>query len=572
MSRIIKRIFPLLLTLVILTSIGWYLFEYDPAFTRDILLQHARRLEEKGDHSAAVKLYNFAYEHTGGSDEVAIELAEKFKEIGNYSKAEYTLRKAIADGGTVELYMALSRTYVEQGKLRDAVLMLENASPQMQEQLKALRPKAPVASVLSGSYREYLTLELQSDGNKIYVSYDRDYPSARTDAYTGPISLDIGETTLFALSVSENGLVSPLAVYNYIIYDVVEVVTFVDKTFEQTVRTILGYGPSRVIYSDALWAVEEMTLPGNLQTCQDLKWMTNLKKLRIEGGILDDASALSACTKLEQLQIIGSSISSDLLKIIGTLENLKVLELTENGISSIDPLSNLKKLEHINLSNNAIRDISPLVGLNNLQSLNLSSNALISLEGLEALTNLKVLDVSFNSIVTTAPLSSMVTLEQLNVSSNSLRALDGIEYLTQLQILKAAYNELVDIELLSHCQALTYLDVSHNTLLDITICAQLPMLEELDFSYNEVSALPDFKKECALKVIHGEYNKISSLKKLGGLKSLTHIYMNYNTEISAISSLANCPSLLEVYVYGTRVTKVSDLTDKGILVVYSPNP
>jgi hypothetical protein len=130
--------------------------------------------------------------------------------------------------------------------------MLENASSEMQAILEPLRPKAPVASHMSGSYREYLTVELTAGEHKIYVANNQDYPSAKTDAYTGPIQLPSGETTLFALSVAENGLVSPLVVYNYIIYNVVEVVEFADETFDNAIRQVLGYGPSRVIYSDAL--------------------------------------------------------------------------------------------------------------------------------------------------------------------------------------------------------------------------------------------------------------------------------------------------------------------------------
>lgn len=572
MSRIIKRIFPLLLTFLILFSIGWYLFEYDPAFTRDVLLHQARRLEDKGNHSAAVWLYNLAYDHTGGSDEVAIELAEKFKEIGNYSKAEYTLRKAISNNGSVELYIALSRTYVEQGKLRDAVLMVENASTQIQDQLNALRPKAPVASVLSGSYREYLTVTFQADDHKIYVASDLDYPSATSDAYTGPISILSGETTLFALSVSDNGLVSPLAVYNYIVYDVVEAVKFTDDAFDYAVRQALGYSANRVIYSDALWGITELTLGPAVKSCQDLKWLPNLQSLTIDGSAMEDTEAFAVCSKLEKLEIRRTTLSSDMVKIIGGMLNLRALTLTECSISSITSIQNLSKLEYLDLSGNAIRDISILGNLKNLTYLDLSHNALIDLDGLAELHQLSVLDISFNSIVSPDALEAIISLRELNLSSNALRNLDCVKNLIHLQKLEAAYNELLDIDALVSCQALTYLDVSHNTLLNVDSAASLPLLQVLDFSYNEVAQFPNFDKSHPLQILRAEYNQLHSLKKLAGMTNLTHLYLNYNQELSSISSLTSCTSLLEVYVYGTRVTKVSELTDKGVLVVYSPDP
>ena len=570
MKNFMKRIFPVLLAAVIVVSIGWYLLEYDPGFTRDVILRQARYLEQEGNHSAAVWLYNLAYDHFGGSDDVAIELAENFKEIGNYSKAEYTLRKAIEDGGNAELYIALCRTYVEQGKLRDAVLMLENVSGDMKAQLEAMRPAAPEATLPSGSYRQYLTVELTAQGNTIYVADDNDYPSSLTDAYTGPIQLTSGETTLFAVSVGENGLVSPLAVYNYIIYDVVEAVTFTDPGFEAAVRLALGYGPDRVIYSNELWSITELTLPADVGSSADLKWLTNLEKLTVSGGVLDDGAALAGCTALESLSVSGSTLSTQVMEAIGTLTGLQELTLTECGISSIAPLAGLTGLTQLDLSSNAIRDISALSGLTALKRLDLSSNALISLTGLYGLAELEYLDVSYNSIVSTVPLAEMTSLKELDVSSNALRSLDSIGNLTGLEKFSAAYNELLDLDALENCQALVYLDVSHNTLLNVDMAASLTALQELNFSYNEVTQLPSFAADCALQVINGSYNQVSTLKKLSGLVNLSYVYMDYNEEISSVSPLTNCKALKEVYVYGTKVRTVSALTKLGVLVVYSP--
>lgn len=571
MKKFIKRIFPVLLSALILFSIGWYLLEYDPAFTRDILLSQARSLEENGNHNAAVWLYNLAYEHFGSSDEVAIELANKFIEMGNYSKAEYTLRKAIEDGGNVALYMALSNTYVQQGKLRDAVLMLENVSGDMKQKLEALRPVAPAANYPSGTYSQYLSLELIAEGCAVFVADDNDYPSSLTDAYTGPIRLTSGETTLFAVSVGENGLVSSLSVYNYIIHDVVEAVTFADAGFDAALRRQMGYNPFRVIYSNELWAVTELTLDAAVGSCADLKWLPNLQKLTVVGGVLDDPAALAGCSALQQLNVNGTTVTTEMLESIATLPELKVLALEECGISSIAPLAELTSLTSLDLSNNAIRDISALAGLTGLTSLDLGSNALISLMGLEKLSALTSLDVSYNSIVSTAPLAAMTSLEVLNVTSNALRSLDSIGNLVQLKSLYASHNELLDLDPLTNCLALTHLDVSHNTLLNINAVSALTALEELDFSYNEVNQLPTFATDYALRVINGSYNQIASLKKLAGLVNLTHIYMDYNEEINSVNALTACPALKEVYVYGTKVRSVSALTKLGILVIYSPD-
>ena len=147
MKRLLHILVPLMLSLLILISIGWYFLKYDPQFTRDILLSQARYQDEIGNHSAAVWFYDLAYLQSDHDDSVALELAEQYIAIGNFTKAEYTLSHAIADGADVQLYIALCKTYVMQNKLLDAVTMLNNvADPAIKDQLTALRPEAPVPS------------------------------------------------------------------------------------------------------------------------------------------------------------------------------------------------------------------------------------------------------------------------------------------------------------------------------------------------------------------------------------------------------------------------------------------
>ena len=126
MNKALRVILPILLVVVIVCSLVWYLMEYDPSFTRDTIMSTARAFDNAGQHRIAAWLYDMAYLQSEGNDEIAIELAEHYKSNGNYTKAEYTLSGAIADGGTLDLYIALCQTYVEQDKLLDAVNMLNN--------------------------------------------------------------------------------------------------------------------------------------------------------------------------------------------------------------------------------------------------------------------------------------------------------------------------------------------------------------------------------------------------------------------------------------------------------------
>ncbi len=570
MKRAIKIIVPLLLSIAIVLSIGWYLFEYDPDFTRDVLLQQARRLEDSGNHAAAVWFYELAYAQSRNNDQVAIELAQQFKAIGNYTKAEYTLSKAIQDGGSVDLYIALCQTFVEQNKLLDAVQMLEKVNNKaIKEELDALRPAMPTASIPSGFYSEYLTISLEAQG-KLYFSLDGEYPSIPEDLYTGSIPLPQGETTIWAICVGENGLVSPPAVLSYSIGGVVEEVKFADAAMEAAIRQQLGISVERVLYTNELWNLRSFTVPSTALSCQDLRWLPNLRELTIEGNVIDSLDALEPLLDLEKITITDSVVSSKDLQILAKLPALKSLTLSGCGISSITNLAAATSLEYLDLRNNTIRDISVISGMTSLQELYIGNNALVSLEQLEALTQLRILDVSYNSLVSTAPVSSLTALERLDVSGNGLMKLEGIEALTALKEFSAAHNKLIEVDVLSGCKELEKLDISYNTLLNINIITDLVKLLELNFANNEISTLPSLKNNTNLVIINGSHNQLSTLQSLGGLKKLKYVYMDYNKGITTLYTLVDCPALEIVNVYGTGVRNASILTDRGVIVNYNP--
>ncbi len=571
MKRAIKMIVPILLSIVILLSIGWYLFEYDPDFTRDMLLNQARYLESQGKLSSAVWFYDLAYHQSENNDQVAIELAEQFKSIGNYTKAESTLSKAIQDGGSLDLYIALCKTFVEQDKLLDAVQMLEMVNNKaIKAELDALRPQAPTASLDSGTYHKFLTVSLANTSGRLYFSTDSQYPSLLEDSYYGPIALSRGDNTIFALCVNDLGLVSTPAVFTYHISDVVELVTFADSAMEEAVRQQAGIQGDRVIYSKDLWAVKEFTVPSNASSCQDLKWLPNLEKLTIQGNVIDDLSPIQNMMRLQKIYIQDSVISSKDVERIGQLKNLTELQLSGCNLSTIAGLAYAATLEYLDLSNNSIRDISILKSMTRLHTLNLSKNALVSLEDLGSISSLRSLDVSYNSLVTTAPLASLTELTYLSISGNSLKLLEGIEALTKLQRFFAAENDLVDIQVLEGCKELVELDVSNNTLLSVSVVSNFAKLERLFFAHNEVQKLPVFATGCPLATIDGSYNELENLDALKDMEKLQYVFMDYNNEIRSVAPLKNCMALIIVNVYKTKVTTVDFLRERGVTVNYSP--
>ena len=570
MKRILRRVLPILLVIVVICSIAWYLFVYDREFTRDVLLTSARYFDERGNHNFAAWLYRQAYLQSDNNEQVAIELAEQFKELGNYTQAEITLSGAIADGGSAELYIALCKTYVEQNKLLDAVTMLDNISnPQIKEQLDAIRPKVPEVNYAPGTYSQYITLNFTAAGGKLYTTTDGDYPSIEDEPSTGEITLVSGENTVFALVVGENGLVSPLSIYGYVVINVIEEVTLEDLTLDSLVRQQLGIDADAALYSNDLWNITKLNIPDGLSSYNDLSYFPYLEKLTVEGSTADGMESLQKLTQLTHLSLKDCIVSSGDLEIIANLPALTNLTLNECNLSNIENLSSATKLTTLDLSSNAIRDLSPLTFLSSLESLNLSHNALTSLNAISSLSGLKVLDISYNSLESVAPLSALTQLQELYISNNAIATLLGMDNLVNLTVLDASFNALTDITQLGSLTKLETLDISSNQLTDISCLSPLKALQFFYFSRNQVTALPAWEAGSVLVTIDGSYNALQTIAGLAGFAKLNHVLMDYNN-IKAVDALATCHNLIKVSVMGNPVKDVSALTDMDVIVNYNP--
>lgn len=571
MKKVLKILLPILLSVAVIGCLIWYLFVYDREFTRDILLSQARYQESQGNHDAAAWFYDRAYDHANQDEDVAIELANQYKSIGNYTKAEFTLANAIADGGHAELYVALCKTYVEQDKLLDAVEMLDNISDaNIKAQLDALRPAAPVSNYEDGFYSEYIRVELTVQGGQTFVSTSGQYPSVFDTPYDQPIALAAGETTIYAVTVSDNGLVSPLSVYGYTVGGVIEEVSFADPAVEALIREKLSVNEGSILYTDQLWSIEELVMPAQALDYSDLALLPYLKKLTIESGISEQLKNIGSLSRLEELKLLDCRPSGEDLALIAAIPTLTKLTLADCGLSSIAALEPAQKLTYLDLNGNTIRNISVLGKMPHLEEVYLAHNALTDLSVFANLTNLQRLDVSYNSIPSIAPICSNVSLSWLDVSHNLIATLGAVDNLSGLTYFAAGSNALTDISQLAECESLAYLDVSNNSITDISKLGSLNALQELNFANNTVTVLPKWKKDCALVTIDGTNNLLDSLDNLAGLENLNNVLMDYNADITSVDALASCHLLMQVNVYGTQVSEVSKLTDQGVLVSYNP--
>lgn len=570
MKKALKLIISLILVAVLLGGAAWYFLLYNPALTTDLLLDWGAGAQSRGHTNTAIRYYRWAYQLSGQDPELAIQLAKAYQQADNYTKAEYTLANAIAAGGSLDVYLTLCQIYVEQDKLLDAVTMLDQiADPAVKAQLDAMRPAAPTANLTPGFYNQYMEVTLDSGGGDLYVSTNGEYPSTRTDSYSDSIALGLGETTICALSVSEQGLVSPLSVFGYTISGVVEDVTLSDPALDAYVRELLSRSAGSTLTTADLWGITELTLPAEVAEISDLSYFTGLTSLVIQDRPALSLSFLSGMTQLQTLDLSGCTLQAEELELIGALPQLQVLNLSGCGLSTIAGLSRSATLLEADLSDNSISDIAPLAENSGLSTLNLQRNAVTDLTPLSGFTELSWLDASYNSVQSISPLGTCVKLSYLNLTNNNLTDLSSIGHLTSLAELDASYNALTDISGLESCVDLGKLNLSNNSLESMDSLASLTQLTDLDISYNDIQTIPDFPDDSALVTFNGCHNFFEDVSGLAGLQSLNYVYLDYNN-IFDINCLSTCTNLIQVNVFKTNVTDVSKLLDMSVIVSYNP--
>lgn len=552
MKKVLKVLIPVVLVLAILGTACWFFFFQRPDLTSGYLQSRASRMVSRGRYERAIRYYSWAWKLEPQESDIPLALADTYVLADNYTKAEYTLVRAISgDSGNVDLYTALCKTYVAQDKLLDAVEMLDRITDEnVKATLDALRPASPAISPESGYYNEYIEVTVESPEEAVYVTANGEYPSMARDRYEGPITLSGGESTVIAVAVNELGLVSPVIPKGYTIGGVVEEATLSDSTIDAVVREQLGLPITATLMTDDLWSITTLQLPDTVEDLSDLRYFTGLRSLTLQNVSGMDFTVLSQIPSLENLDLSGCTISSHSLESIGSLTELKSLKLNTCALTDLTSLAALTKLEELDLANNSITDIGVLSLMLELETVSLANNPISSIAGLATCSQLRSVDISNCSVV-------------------SLSSLSGK---TQLQTLLAPNNQINDLSDLAGCRALSVLDVQSNFISNISVLAGLPALTQFDGDHNQITEIPSFVKNAPLQRFSVNYNQISDLSGLSGLMYLNYVEADYN-QIEDLMPLADSYNLIQINVWDNPVTEesVAALQERSIIVNYNPN-
>ena len=187
------------------------------------------------------------------------------------------------------------------------------------------------------------------------------------------------------------------------------------------------------------------------------KEIESLKEINMrdkQGNPILEASSLKETADFKFVQTRG-------IKTLVGLENainLEKLDLAENEVSDLSPISKLTKLTKLSLFRNRISDLKPISELTNLEYLDLYANKLVDISPLEKLVNLKHLDLHNNNDQTGDPVHPTV--------SGGIKDISVVKNLTKLELLSLGSNNISDISAIKNLDNIKDLVLGGNHISD----------------------------------------------------------------------------------------------------------
>lgn len=172
------------------------------------------------------------------------------------------------------------------------------------------------------------------------------------------------------------------------------------------------------------------------------------------------------------------TLTSDDLKIVKYMPNLRVLDIQAQQITDISPLFE-----------------------SNIEVLKLSCNPISSIEGIGSIKNLKKLVLNFTDISDLSPIVDLDKLTYLEVNDTKVTNLDATENLVNLTVLRARDNKIEKITKLPTIDEKTKfeLEITNNPLTDISGLSNIKYYGSLCIGNYTGSSSFDKKLNDALK-------------------------------------------------------------------------
>ena len=218
---------------------------------------------------------------------------------------------------------------------------------------------------------------------------------------------------------------------------------------------------------------------------------------------------------------------------VGAAERARVqsLYLAGSGLTSLQPIKELKQLTKLDLDNTQVSDLEPIKELKQLTELYLSGTQVTDLSPIKELKQLTTLGLYNSQVSDLAPIKELKQLTTLYLSYTQVSDLEPIKELKQLTELYLSYTRVSDLEPIKELKQLAELYLSNTQVSDLSPIKALKQLTTLYLSNTQVSDLSPIKELKQLTALYLSNTRVSDLEPIKELKQLTTLYLS-NTQVS----------------------------------------
>ena len=519
---------------------------------------------EEGRYVTAVAKYEAAKDLGKSSEDFYLNYAKALIAARDFETAADVLEEGIdRHSGNAELYLCRVEALVKEGRIGDAAAFLDNIEDSyINKEIQKRRPGDISYTPTQGSYDSSQKITLQvREGETVYYTLNGSVPTLSSAVYREPITV-AATTTVNAIAVSEEHMVSPLLEIRYTINNADETVTFEDPKIEKMVRNSLNK-PNGKIFAAQLLDVTELhnaDIAGSIRSLNDLKFMPNLTTLTLDGEMLiNDYEPLAGLQELTYLSLSECAVSNNELPYINACTKLVYLDVSHNELATLSGAEALTKLEMLNVSDNELTNLNTVGELTALLDLNISDNKIRNLSPLSSLENLQLLDFSGNNAtdLTLEPLAELTELVQLVLADTvpeDLAVLKDLPKLISIDVSDCGLTTLADF---NDFKKLTVIRAAGNDIESVS--AFTKSVEELYLADNPLSDLTPLKRQEKLITLDLNDTDITDLSPIAALPMLQTLHIG-DTDITDASSLSGCPAL--IYLLCDQDCKTAGLSAK----------
>lgn len=289
----------------------------------------------------------------------------------------------------------------------------------------------------------------------------------------------------------------------------------------------------------------------------------------------------------------------DLKSITETFSNLSSLNITDNSISDLSPLTNLNNLYSVSFSKNNVKDISTLCSMDKITDFDLTYNQItdisclkskfddyrtyldisgnIGVTGYENFTNLDWLVANEIGLKDLSSLSKLTKLASLSVRNNHIKNLAGLtiasdtfytldlsgnKELTDLtfdkpiSILYIDDSSLTDISILNNIEVATA-SASGNNFSNLSALKN-DKIKSLNLSNSNIKSLSEISIPDKIETLSLNNNKITSLDGIEKFKNLSSLSIDGN-QIQSLNGISKLTALITLSADDNKISDAADL-------------